>query len=1060
MTTGAAGEGPAFGETARDVATVPRSTVSYIAIAGALYLSPLSLPTESFSRFGLGGQALAANECGSISATDPTVVCDTIPDNAGTDGSIGVVAGSDFGDANTYPNGVVYNYALGQGVSSAPTFRFEGVDIITTGDGVDGVLLTVSGLTPTAPPFGVGYDATAVNPTIATTVDFSGSITTSGNAAHGMEIISSVGPDGLVSANQFGGISIVNVMIQSGSSVTALGEASHGLSISSSSLWFGNGAGLFADPADWGCNTTTTDNCGGTGDGDIDVVIDGDVMGGWGEITPPAPGGPNHLAAGLFLDEDQTSRETSITIGRTGSLGALSDLAFDLSQVGYGDNVEGNFTPPLSEVGDDGFEYRPAVINNRGTITGSGYLGYNSIQDPTSLQFIADNGLASEVVGYTNATTAVNRGDTFNNDGRFNLRNFAKTLDGANTVRDLESVAFIDFDHLITSTSFTLPVFGPDAVFSRIQDGNDLFRNNGTLALAHVANPSNTDTTGQYTPRGLSGGYSSSYYSLARNGVEQGHIRDLETFINSGVVTMQDAETGGTGPVAGDVLVITGNDVIGSFADTNGALLGGGEGVFISNGGELHIDTVLNRGGPANSRSDVLVVDSTATGSGGATGISVANAGGSGGNTDANGNGLVDEGEGILVIEVLDAARSDANAFSLLGQGVDGDGNSIIVQGAWAYRLVGPGRYDVYDPATTSADWYLVSQLSPNTPVYESYPRALQTFTRLPTLWERVGNRYWRDERAAPSPSVSDCIPGSKSLGCGVEEAEISSGLAVAKNNIAWGRIQGTRTHLDPRHSSTASTWEGDQWLMQTGIDPIRIERHNGQLVAGLQTQIGKSYIDINSPFGNGEIDTTGYGLGGSATWYGDSGFYTDAQAMLSWFESDLKSQTLGQLADDNDADGYALSLEAGQRFATGYRDWVLTPQAQLTYADVSFDRFTDPYGATVFSADGESLLGRLGLASEREQAWLDSSGRLRRIAIYGLVNLYYEFSDDTGVTVSGTDLRQEQEPYWGGLTGGGTYSWNDDRYAIYGSLMVNAAFENPDDNYMFGGTGGFRMRW
>ncbi len=80
-----------------------------------------------------------------------------------------------------------------------------------------------------------------------------------------------------------------------------------------------------------------------------------------------------------------------------------------------------------------------------------------------------------------------------------------------------------------------------------------------------------------------------------------------------------------------------------------------GPGTFISNGGSLMLDTVLNEGGPA-THSDTLVVDGTSVGAGGATKISVLNAGGAGAQT---------VGDGILVVQVLDPTRSAPGAFAL-----------------------------------------------------------------------------------------------------------------------------------------------------------------------------------------------------------------------------------------------------------------------------------------------------------------------------------------------------------------------------------------------------------
>jgi Autochaperone Domain Type 1 len=71
--------------------------------------------------------------------------------------------------------------------------------------------------------------------------------------------------------------------------------------------------------------------------------------------------------------------------------------------------------------------------------------------------------------------------------------------------------------------------------------------------------------------------------------------------------------------------------------------VGPGPGTFISNGGVLRLDTVLNEGGAA-TRSDTLVVDGTSVGAGGPTSMAIRNAGGGGAETIGN---------GILVVQVL-----------------------------------------------------------------------------------------------------------------------------------------------------------------------------------------------------------------------------------------------------------------------------------------------------------------------------------------------------------------------------------------------------------------------
>jgi outer membrane autotransporter protein len=163
------------------------------------------------------------------------------------------------------------------------------------------------------------------------------------------------------------------------------------------------------------------------------------------------------------------------------------------------------------------------------------------------------------------------------------------------------------------------------------------------------------------------------------------------------------------------------------------------------------------------------------------------------------------------------------------------------------------------------------------------------------------------------------------------------------------------------------------------------------------------------------------------------------------------------EMTEGDNTVGYGVSIETGKRFAAGGR-WALTPQAQLAYTRADID-FTDAFGADVSTRDGDSLLGRLGVALDYRNAWLGASGPARS-HIYGIANLYYEFLDSTSVDVAGVRFRSEKDELWGGLGLGGTYSWGADKYALYGELSVNTGLDNVGDSYSVNGTAGLRIRW
>jgi fibronectin-binding autotransporter adhesin len=166
-----------------------------------------------------------------------------------------------------------------------------------------------------------------------------------------------------------------------------------------------------------------------------------------------------------------------------------------------------------------------------------------------------------------------------------------------------------------------------------------------------------------------------------------------------------------------------------------------------------------------------------------------------------------------------------------------------------------------------------------------------------------------------------------------------------------------------------------------------------GALIGGVSFHVDTASADISSRFGKGDIDTTGYGFEGTLTWYGNSGFYVDTQAGVTWYSSDIKSSTLRTtLADGNDGFGYGFSVEAGQKIALTSQ-WSLTPQAQLAYSSVRFDSFTDQYGADVSLDDGDSLTGRLGISADYDGDWKNASGKINRVKLYGIANSIMTFS-------------------------------------------------------------------
>jgi fibronectin-binding autotransporter adhesin len=379
--------------------------------------------------------------------------------------------------------------------------------------------------------------------------------------------------------------------------------------------------------------------------------------------------------------------------------------------------------------------------------------------------------------------------------------------------------------------------------------------------------------------------------------------------------------------------------------------------------------------------------------------------------TKRDGLGGATVGDGLKIVEVGGASNG---TFALKGD-YQFQGQAAVVAGAYGYRLYKGGLAD-----PTDGDWYLRSALAadgnpasgplyqPGVPVYEAYPQTLLALNGLSTLQQRVGERNW----AGGSPD---------------------SGV--------WGRTEATRYRPDAAVSTSGADIGVDSWQMQGGTDiTLRQGADGTALIAGLNARYGEANADVASVYGNGKIKTKGFGVGATLTWYGPQGYYVDGQAQFSWYDSDLKSSLLGKLADGNNGTGKAFSLEVGKRSELGGA-LSLTPQAQLAYSTVDFDRFADPAGAAVSLDKGDSLRSRLGLSLD----WT-KTGDAHRGHVYGIVDLSYEWLDGSRVDVSNTSLLHRDARLWGEAGVGGSLSWRG-RVTLFGAVSADTAIKDFGDS-------------
>lgn len=520
-----------------------------------------------------------------------------------------------------------------------------------------------------------------------------------------------------------------------------------------------------------------------------------------------------------------------------------------------------------------------------------------------------------------------------------------------------------------------------------------------------------------------------------------------QTLVQSGILAV-DHKLGGTMDVSGGRL--QGIGTIGDTVLSKGGVIAAGnaslgtltiDGDYTGKGGLLEIETVL---GDDTSATDKLVITGNSSGD---TDVKLINRDGLGAQTD----------KGIKIIEV--GGQSDGT-FALVSDYTTKDGKKVVIGGAYAYELLKNAKSDPAD-----GDWYLVSEVyktdpvdsgngngngngnnngggnettprySAAVPVYQSYMTTLQSLNKLPTLQQRVGERY------------QDGTPVA------------AGGENGGANRAIWGRIEGAHSSLKNNSSSGRLQQHIDTYVMQSGVDGQFYESDKGRLIGGITGQYGNAQNNVTAFAGDGTIKTQSWGLGGTLTWYGSNGFYVDGQAQANWYDSDLKIDDVNSFTNGHNAFGYALSIESGQTFAVN-NNWSLTPQAQLMWSSLDFNSFRDSYGTQVDKNDGDSLTARLGLAANYRNGWKGDDGRAVNTQVYGIANLYQELSGNSKINVADVKLANDEDRTWAGLGAGGTYAWSDNAYAVYGEGSVNTSLNHFADSYIVKGTVGFKMKW
>ncbi len=343
------------------------------------------------------------------------------------------------------------------------------------------------------------------------------------------------------------------------------------------------------------------------------------------------------------------------------------------------------------------------------------------------------------------------------------------------------------------------------------------------------------------------------------------------------------------------------------------------------------------------------------------------------------------------------------------GTAVKSDGGLIITMKKDAVGRIGYVKGKMLNSGTTTFDGVKVDGEYTLSPGLET--RGVYDVTRV-TLKTIEGGHQFMDSgqayhararvyEALPSVLLEMSAPGGR-------QARLS---ATRDGGGVWARVLASDGEREADMSTTSMddaghdlSWDFERWGVETGFV---ISTDAPGVTLGVSAHYRDGEADVKR---GGKIDASGMGVGLSATWRAEDGWYADGEFSYTRFEDiDLSSETRGMVRSGLDGDGHAIGVEVGRRMEMD--GLAVIPRGGVTWSSVDIDDFDDVSGVAgsgrvEFSSE-DSLKARVGVSLENGPT-------------YASLDVEHEFSEDRAVMASGTRLESEVESTWARIGVGG----------------------------------------
>ena len=199
----------------------------------------------------------------------------------------------------------------------------------------------------------------------------------------------------------------------------------------------------------------------------------------------------------------------------------------------------------------------------------------------------------------------------------------------------------------------------------------------------------------------------------------------------------------------------------------------------------------------------------------------------------------------------------------------------------------------------------------------------------------------------------------------------------------------------------TGGSFQSDQTVFQYGYDLLAFDFGNGGWSVGITAQTGSVTANAEGAGGVGTIESKGYGIGTTATWFGRDGSYFDIQGQVNFVETEFANIRHGNLTEAQKTEAWVASMELGRRMHMG-GGLSIIPQGQLSVGQIAGNEFETDRGNKLGYDSHLSLNARFGIAAEY-------FGDRSRGYVVG--NFLHNFSDTWEVQVDQVSVNDKISP-------------------------------------------------